>query len=135
MRRESNEHPETDVGPNLKADLSKTQVSMRKFIFIINAIELLQLLMSGKYVQGVLYIDKNTGLLTFRAYNRKPRNQVSDKLIHQLEMGWVKESAEKYKLFISVYKKLGLARILSILDRETKEAKNALFDKELIDSI
>ena len=108
---------------------------MRKFIFIINAIELLQLIMSGKYVQGVLYIDKNTGLLTFRAYNRKPRNQVSDELVHQLESGWVKESAEKYKLFISVYKKLGLARILSILDRETKEAKNALFDKELIDSI
>ena len=135
MRRESIEHPETDVGPNLKADLSKTQVSMRKFIFIINAIELLQLLMSGKYVQGVLYIDKNTGLLTFRAYNRKPRNHVSDELVHQMESGWVKESAEKYKLFISVYKKLGLARILSILDRETKEAKNALFDKELIDSI
>ena len=66
---------------------------MRKFIFIINAIELLQLLMSGKYVQGVLYIDRETGLLTFKAYNRKPRN------------------------------------------RETKEAKSALFDKEMIESI
>ncbi len=108
---------------------------MRKFIFIINAIELLQLLMSGKYVQGVLYIDKETGLLTFKAYNRKPRNQGSDRLIHQLETGWVKESQEKYKLFVSVYKKLGMARILSIIDRETKEAKSALFDKEMIESI
>ena len=55
---------------------------MRKYIFIINAIELLQLLMSGKYVQGVLYIDRETGLLTFKAYNRKPRNQSSDELVH-----------------------------------------------------
>ena len=108
---------------------------MKKFIFVINAIELLQLLSSGKYVQGVLYIDKETGLLTFKAYNRKLRNQGSDKLVHQLETGWVKESQEKYKLFVSVYKKLGMARILSIIDRETKEAKTALFDKELIESI
>ena len=108
---------------------------MKKFIFVINAIELLQLLTSGKYVQGVLYIDKETGLLTFKAYNRKPRNQESDRLVHQLETGWVKESSEKYKLFVSVYKKLGMARILSIIDRETKEAKTALFDKELIESI
>ena len=107
---------------------------MKKFIFVINAIELLHMLACGKYVQGVLYIDKETGLLTFKAYNRKPRNQGSDKLVHQLETGWVKESSEKYKLFVSVYKKLGLARILSIIDRETKEAKTALFVKELIES-
>ena len=31
---------------------------MKKFIFVINAIELLHMLTSGKYVQGVLYIDK-----------------------------------------------------------------------------
>ena len=100
---------------------------MKKYIEISE--EVLRRLENGEPVEGRLW------MLTFKAYNRKPRNQSSDELVHQLETGWVKESPEKYKLFISVYKKLGLARILSIIDRETKEAKSALFDKEMIESI
>ena len=46
---------------------------MKKYIFILNAIELLKLLLDGKYVQGVLYMDQNTGRITFKAYNRQPR--------------------------------------------------------------
>ena len=45
---------------------------MKKYIFILNAIELLKLLLDGKYVQGVLYMDQNTGRITFKAYNRQP---------------------------------------------------------------
>ena len=36
---------------------------MKKYIFILNAIELLKLLLDGKYIQGVLYMDQNTGRL------------------------------------------------------------------------
>ena len=43
---------------------------MKKYIFILNAIELLKLLLDGKYIQGVLYMDQNTGRITFKAYNR-----------------------------------------------------------------
>ena len=43
---------------------------MKKFVFVLNAIELLALLMNGKRVEGVLYIDQDTGVLTFKAYNR-----------------------------------------------------------------
>ena len=108
---------------------------MKKYIFVLNALELLSQLYAGKRVEGVLYVDEETGSLTFKAYNRKPKKRQKDKLVHKLESGWVKESPEKYKLFISIYKKLGLARILSIIDRETKEAKGALFDKELIECV
>ena len=93
-------------------------------------------LMSGKSVPGLMQKDSTSGSIIFDAWKRKTQKQRrKDKLVHQLELGWVKESPEKYKLFISIYKKLGLARILSIIDRETKEAKTALFDKELIESI
>jgi len=110
---------------------------MKKYIYILNALELMSKLYAGKRLEGVLYIDENTGGLTFKAWNRtapKYRRR-KDELVHQLETGWVKESSEKFKVFISVYKKLGLVRIMDIIDREAKEAKGALFDKELIEGI
>ena len=33
---------------------------MKKYIFVLNAIELLAQLMNGKRVKGVLYLDQNT---------------------------------------------------------------------------
>ena len=110
---------------------------MKKHIEISE--ELLQLLATGKAVEGTMKLNMKTRRLTFNAFKRKSREpgyvRPADALIHQLENGWVKESVMKYKLYLGIYKKLGLARILSIIDRETKEAKGALFDKELIESI
>ena len=34
---------------------------MRKYVFVLNAIGLLEQLMNGKRVEGVLYLDQNTG--------------------------------------------------------------------------
>lgn len=109
---------------------------MRKYIHILNALELMSKLYAGKRLEGVLYIDENTGGLTFKAWNRTaPKRRRKDELVRHLETGWVKESSEKFKVFISVYKKLGLVRIMDIIDREAKEAKGALFDKELLEGI
>ena len=41
--------------------------------FVLNAMELIGQLMNGKRVEGVLYLDQQTGRLTFKAYNRQPR--------------------------------------------------------------
>ena len=110
---------------------------MKKYIEISE--ELLQRLASGKAIEGTMKLDMKTRRLTFNAFKRKSREpeyvRPADTLIHQLENGWVKESAKKYKLYLGVYKNLGLPRILHIIDRETKVAKGALFDKELIESM
>ena len=107
----------------------------QSFNIVNNEIFIEQLQAHGRVV-GVAYYDKELHGMVFKAYNRKAvkRRRKTD-LLHHLENGWVKESSEKYKLYISVYKKLGLARIFHIIDRDTKEAKTALFDKELIESI
>ena len=104
---------------------------MIKKIFVLNVIGLLKLIKDGKRVEGVLYLDKNTGVLTFKAYNRKSKKRWRDILIHPLEHGWVKESAERIKIYESIPKDLGLARVAAILDRETDEAKEALIVREL----
>ena len=44
---------------------------MKKYIFVLNALELMSKLYVGKRVEGVLYVDQNTGRLTFKAYKER----------------------------------------------------------------
>ena len=104
---------------------------MKKYIFVMNAMELLERLMNGKRVEGVLFMDEDTGKLTFKAYNRQSKKRQKDQLIKKLPWGWVKESVERFKLFVSVPKDVGLATTMVILDEETLQAKDALIDHEL----
>ena len=103
---------------------------MKKYIFVLNAIELMTKLYVGKRVEGVLYMDEETGLLTFKAYNRQPRIRQKDKLVKKLPWGWVKESLERIKVFGSFPKDMGTAQVMGLLDEHARDAKNALIDRE-----
>ena len=104
---------------------------MKKYIFVLNAIELLNRLMNGKRVEGVLYMDENTGRLTFKAYNRKNENHKKDQLVKKLPWGWVKESLERIRVFGSFPKNMGTPTIMGLLDEHHRDAKNALIEREL----
>ncbi len=104
---------------------------MKKYIFVLNAIELLGQLMNGKRVKGVLYMDQNTGKLTFKAYNRQARVREKDRLVKKLPWGWVKESIERVKVFGSFPKEYSTAQVMGLLDEHAKDAKNALIEREL----
>ena len=108
---------------------------MKKFVFVLNAIELLAQLMNGKRVEGVLYIDQDTGVLTFKAYNRQPRIREKDRLVKKLPWGWVKESLLRVKRYSSLPKELTLPEKLAILDEENELAKNALIENYIIESV
>ena len=58
-----------------------------------------------------------------------------DKLIRYLEHGWVKESTKNLKYYESIPKKIGMACVISVLERDTKVAKEALVDYELINRV
>jgi hypothetical protein len=104
---------------------------MRKNVFVLNAIELLSQLLNGKRVEGVLYVDQNTGKLTFKAYNRQARVREKDRLVKKLPWGWVKESIERVKVFGSFPKDFCTTQIIGLLNEHNQDAKNALIDKEL----
>ena len=72
---------------------SQIRQVMKKYIFVLNALELMSKLYVGKRVEGVLYVDQNTGRLTFKAYNRQSHKREKDQLVKKLPWGWVKESA------------------------------------------
>ena len=104
---------------------------MRKKVFVLNAIELMNQLMNGKRVEGVLYVDQNTGKLTFKAYNRKPIVRQNDQLVKKLPWGWVKESMQRIKVFGSFPKDFCTAQVIELLNEHNQDAKNALIDREL----
>ena len=104
---------------------------MKKYIFVLDALELMTKLFVGKRVEGVLFLDENTSRLTFKAYNRQPRKRDKDRMVKKLPWGWVKESMERIKVFGSFPKEYSTPQVMGLLEEHTKEAKNALIDREL----
>ena len=110
-------------------------MEQKKYVIITNAIEALTKLKAEKRLEGVLFIDKTNGSIKFKAYNRKPRVRLKDRIIRYLEHGWVKESPDRIKVYESIPKDIGTARVMNVLEREAKEVKNALIDYELIEFV
>ena len=110
---------------------SQSDKVMKKFVFVLNALELMSKLYVGKRVEGVLYMDENTGRLTFKAYNRQQRIRHKDQLVKKLPWGWVKESLERIKVFGSFPKDMGTAQVMGLLEEHHRDAKNALIEREL----
>ena len=108
---------------------------MKKIVLVLNALELMMRLMEGKRVEGVMFIDKNTGKLTFKAYNRLPRVRYKDVLIKKLPWGWVKASVERKKRFTSVPNNITLEEQLAIMDQENELAKRALIEDYIIEGV
>ena len=96
---------------------------MKKYIQVLNALELMQRLATGKRVAGVLYVDES-GHLTFKAYNRTQR--AKERTIAHLENGWLKESARRIKFFNSVKKEMSAEKIEYAMKREMSTAMNEL---------
>ena len=112
---------------NLHSQIRKI---MKKYIFINDAIGVMDKLLDSKRVEGVLYMDGDTGRLTFKAYNRQRRRE-RDRMVKKLPWGWVKESIQRIKVFGSVPKEVGTAEMMHLLDDHTRDAKDALIEREL----
>ena len=105
---------------------------MRKFVEI--PFEVMERLVEGKCVEGSLRRDEWTGKVTFRAYQRQPR-QRHERVVCQLENGWLKESPQRYKFYNSVRKDLGRRLVDVVMHRELKQAMSVLDIEEIIDHI
>ncbi len=95
--------------------------------------------MDGKRVEGALRLQlASTGThseVGFKAYSRKAKKRKKDEIVKQLEHGWVKASAKRFKVYNSIPKKIGVKRVVKVLERETKIASDAIIDYELIERV
>ena len=107
---------------------------MKKYIFVLDALNLMTKLIVGKRVEGVLYMDENTGRLTFKAYNRQPKKR-HERVVCQLENGWLKEAPQRYKFYNSVRKDLGRRIVDVVMHRELNTAMETLEIEEILDNV
>jgi hypothetical protein len=105
---------------------------MKKYIEI--PAEALENLENGRYVEGSLHRCKLTGKIVFRAYNRLSRKK-RDRIIRQLENGWLKESATRIKFYNSVKKDLGFRLVNVAMHRDLKDAMSTLEVRDLISRV
>ena len=56
-------------------------------------------------------------------------------MVKKLPWGWVKESLLRVKRYSSLPKELTLPEKLAILDEENEQAKNALIESYIIESV
>ncbi len=106
---------------------------MRKYIEIDEKV--LECILEGKYVEGSMHQNAETGRIEFKAYNRHRRKHKPDKLIAVLEHGWLKESPKRVKYYISLKKSIGTARMISAMEREQRVASSHLMDREIVDRV
>ena len=101
--------------------------------------EILVRISEGKSVQGGLQRDIHTGRLVFNPHDiarYKPGYQRPPEIIiRELEHGRVTETPKRIKVYESIPKKIGIARVMSVLDREIKAAKDALMDREIVNHV
>ena len=100
--------------------------------------DILAAVMDGKCVEGRLRLQLS-GMGThqvvgFSTYNRKPKGS-QDRVICQLENGWLKESPKRIKFYNSVKKELGRRMVDVVMHRELNAAMQVLEIEEIIDNI
>ena len=105
---------------------------MRKYVEI--PMEAIDRLMGDKCVEGSLRRDKQTGRIIFKAYNRQPRDR-HERVVCQLENGWLKESPQRYKFYNSVRKDLGRRMVDVVMHRELNAAMQVLEVEEILDRV
>ncbi len=106
---------------------------MKKYIFVIDIVNLMSQLLAGKHLKGSLFIDDETGRLTFKAYNISEPGRGRDELVKKTPWGWVRRSKLRLKRFSSVPLDMTLQTKLAAFDRENVMQKEAIVDQELIE--
>ena len=100
--------------------------------------EVLAAIMNGKCVEGRLRKQLSSlgthQVIGFAPYNRKPRG-IKDKVICQLENGWLKESPRRIKFYNSVKKELGRRMVEVVMHRDLKSAMDVMRIQEILDNV
>ena len=88
--------------------------------------QILKILSEGKRLEGSLYAERvdNELLVGFNPYRRKKANRRHDQTLLTLGHGWLRKSAKRYRLHLSLPDNLGERRVGDLMVSETEEARN-----------
>ena len=102
---------------------------------IVDALRIVAGLLRGETFEGKLYLDRETHVITFKAWNRTaPKHKKSRKLT-DLDSGWLGETSKHIVKYEKFAKSLGLNTILRQMDNDNRQAKERLVDIAIVESV
>ncbi len=108
---------------------------MKKFIFIVDFVEIIVRLLRGESIEGRLYFDKGKKRLTFQPWYRKTPRNSTQKKICDLDGGYLAETDKHIVRHEKFPISLGVKGIMGLLRRDQEQTVDALTDRELIDFV
>ena len=101
---------------------------------IVDALRIIAGLLRGETFEGKLYLDRETHVITFKAWNRTAPKNSKYRKVGDTDFGSLWKSArhllwrEKFPL------SMGSGRILSAMEADKHQAKQAVVDEYIIDN-
>lgn len=86
---------------------------MKKYVLLMNGLAVMARLDSGRSVEGSLFVDQESGRLSFRPYNRlsrEPGYVPPSVTLYETSNGALRQTAQRNKIVVSVKRKLGNIR-------------------------
>ena len=108
---------------------------MKKFIFVVNAIELVARLLAGESIEGKLYIDKDTHVLTFKAWNRTAPKNSKYRKTGDTDFGSLWKSDRHLLWREKLPLSMGLDRMLTAMEADKNQAQKNLVDEYIFDGV
>lgn len=102
---------------------------MKKFVLLVNALAVMARLENGLSVEGSLFKDKESGVLTFRPYNRLSRVPgyiPPTVVLYETPNGSLRQTAKRNKIVVSVKRSLGHIRSASEIMAQARELTDFL---------
>ena len=102
---------------------------MKKFVFFVNALAVMARLENGLSVEGRLFKDKESGVLTFKPYNRLSREPgyiPPVVTLYETTNGALRQTALRNKIVVSVKRSLGKIRGATEIMAQARELTDYL---------
>ena len=126
---------ELKLKSSLSPDTHNQDTIMKKYILIVDALRIIAGLLRGETFEGKLYLDRETHVLTFKAWNRRAPKYKKTRKLCDLDGGWLGETNRHIVRYEKFAKSLGLPQILRQMDNDNRQSKEMLADIAIIDNV
>ncbi len=114
---------------------SQIRKIMKKYIFVIDLVEIIGRILKGESIEGRLYFDKENSRLTFQPWYRKGGKRTKQRKLCDLDAGYLAETDKHIVRHERFPLSIGMKGMLQLLKRDQEQTENALAEREIIEFV
>ena len=108
---------------------------MKKIVYLINAIEVVNILKSGRKMQAVISYDPKLCMIVIKP-NNPPKTKVrNEELLGHTDFGRVTRNSKFVNIIVHLPIIMGLKRMTKAIDREAIDVKDIIETNEIIERV